>query len=157
MVFREEDTLALLTSYIGAQTHAQRKLCEYIDGSPTPQSPEVQRVVTESIDNVASATAMLNALPNLDARIEAYQTKQAILVILHEQEALIEGLEEEGILGEMECQKFYKRIREERRIKMVEELRKLATKQSLVALFENEKIGDLESNSNSLPEEEEEL
>lgn len=97
---REKRAVYMLTSFIDAHEHAQRKMHSYVgteeDGDEFPQTPEEIKVKGESIALVQLAKRRLAAMPA--DTVAAIRSKQAARMLLAKQAELVRNMVQEGLL-----------------------------------------------------------
>jgi hypothetical protein len=101
----------VLNTYSDAHYEAQDKLQAFMQGDGAFSSQELASVTNESKFTVSKAEEALKALKIPDKVLQSLHTKQAIRVVLHAQEELIEDLEANGILKDKDVHGFYKIVR----------------------------------------------
>jgi len=122
---KQQDAYYILSSYIIAHEHAQRKIATYFgdDDSEDPDTPEEKTVVEESRQHVASAKKALEKM-NVELKTEIVTSQVANMVLQHQQ-SYVNLLIEEGLLTPKEGTEFTDEIVEDE-TKITKERRKHA-------------------------------
>jgi hypothetical protein len=109
----EKRAVYMLTSFIEAHEHAQRKIHAFIgadeDGDPdSPQTPEEVRVIGESMDAVRKAKLRLDAM-SVDT-ITAIRSKQAARLVLAKEAEMVKSMVQEGLITSNHAEEFLEEI-----------------------------------------------
>ena len=106
---RDKRVVYMLTSFIDAHQHAQKKIHDFVGDADTDvMIPEEMTVITESKASVAAAKQVLNDM-NAD-QVRGIVNKQAIRNVLAKQTAFVDEMVKEGLLTSKDSKPFYNEI-----------------------------------------------
>jgi len=120
---REKRSVYLLSAFIEAHEHAQKKIHAFVwpegegeggeagDDEASHTIPEEARVKADSVAVVEKATALLACISQ--ENVAEIRARQAAFVVLNKQAALVKGMVTEGLLNIKQAEQFLEEITED--------------------------------------------